>query len=97
MPDKSPVIRCDFLKQPADFILGLMSVTITNLVSQPYSVRYNIYGYDAKGRRVSDGEDGFAIGGRESVVRQVLLHGHARERLRTNFGQTFWVQLTLEE
>ena len=51
----------------------------------------------AKGRKASDGEDEFAIGRHESVVRQVLLHGYAAEGFRKNFGQTFWVQMTLEE
>ncbi len=76
MPDTNPIVECDFAK-PLDFGLGYLSVTVTNLVPRSYLVRYYIYGYDAKGRRVSEGEDTFAIGRHEKVLRKVFLESHA--------------------
>src|SRR2546426_2231231 len=98
MPDKSPLIRCEF--QSIRF--GSIHLTVTNLVGRSYLVRYNIYGYNVKGRRVSDGYDEFAIGGQESVVRKVILNTYADPlaggfQKQQLFGQTFSVQMTLEE
>jgi hypothetical protein len=92
MPDKTPVIKCEFKA----IKFGYLYVTITNLTSPSYLVRYNIYGYDAKRRRVSDGEDQFAIGRHESVVRKVMLNSRS-EGFLLESGKTFWVQMTLED
>ena len=92
MPDKSPVVKCAFKAIKFSY----MYVTITNLTSRPYLVTYNLYGYDAKGRRVSDGHDQFTIGGHESVARKVMLLDRA-EGFFAQFGRTFSVQMTLEE
>ena len=99
MPDNSPIIRCDVPKQGADFeFLGYLNVTITNLTTSRYGIRYNIYGYDSKGRRVSEGGDEFRIGSHESVVRQVFIETQVpRTGIRKEFGRTFWVQMMLEE
>jgi len=95
MPDANPVVECDFLK-PFDFQLGFLGMTVRSLSDRSYLVRYHIYGYDAKGRRISDGGDEFAIGPRERVVRKVFLKSHD-PGIQSQLGSTFWVQMTLEE
>lgn len=94
LPEHNPQIRCDFRDPPDD--TGFAAVTVTNLADHPYSLNYNIYGYDTEGRRVSEGEDEFVIGRRESVVRKVLLVSQAPAS-RRDFGTTFSVQMTLKD
>jgi hypothetical protein len=96
MPDKNPVIKCEL---PEQRVAGMLSVTITNLMSRSYVVRYFIYGYDTKNRRVSESdEDVFTIGSHETVVRRIfVLPGVTEKDLRINYGQTFWVQIKLEK
>lgn len=94
MPDAHPLIRYDF--QDAPDASGFAGVTITNLSDRPYVVDYHVYGYDSEGRRVSDGEDEFAIGRRESVVRKILLVSQAPV-LQREFGATFSVEMSLKK
>jgi hypothetical protein len=94
LPEHNPQIRCDFRDPPDE--TGFAAVTVTNLADRSYSLDYRIYGYDTEGRRVSEGEDEFVIGRRESVVRKVLLISQATASHR-DFGTTFSVQMTLKE
>jgi len=94
LPEGNPKIRCDFQDPPDE--TGFAAVTVTNLADRSYSVDYHIYGYDSEGRRVSEGEDEFVIGRRESVVRKILFVSQAPVS-RRDFGTTFSVQMTLKE
>lgn len=94
LPERNPQIRCDFRDPPDE--TGFAAVTVTNLTDRSYSLDYHIYGYDSEGRRVSEGEDEFVIGRRESVVRRVLMVSQAPVS-RRDFGATFSVQMTLKE
>ena len=58
VPQDQPAIRCDFSRP----VFGLVNETITNLVDKSFVISYQVYGYDPKGRRVSEAEDEFAIG-----------------------------------
>ena len=94
LPERNPQIRCDFRNPPDE--TGFAAVTVANLADRSYSLDYHIYGYDSEGRRVSEGEDQFVIGRRESVLRRVLLISQAPVSGR-DFGTTFSVQMTLKE
>lgn len=94
LPEGNPKVRCDFRNPPDE--TGFAAVTITNLADRPYSLDYHIYGYDAEGRRVSEGEDEFVIGRRESVVRKILFVSQAPAS-RREFGTTFSLQMALKE
>src|SRR5260370_39813043 len=61
----------------------------------PHLVRYIVYGYDQNGRRISQGGDEFAIGKRETVLRNVRLQ--SEERVFGKIGSTFWIQMALDE
>jgi len=94
LPEGNPKVRCDFQDPPDE--TGFAAVTVTNLTDRSYSVDTHIYGYDSEGRRVSEGEDEFVIGRRESVVRKILFVSQAPVS-RRDFGTTFSVQMTLKE
>jgi hypothetical protein len=72
MPANGPFVRCYVPRQTAGTGLGTMHVIITNLTARAFVVSYQIYGYDAKGERVSYGDDHFGIGGHEVVNRGSL-------------------------
>src|SRR6266852_6155805 len=94
LPEGNPKIRCDFQDPPDE--TGFVAVTVTNLADRSYSVDYHIYGYDSEGRRVSEGQDEFVIGRRESVFRKILFVSQAPVS-RREFGTTFSVQMALKE
>jgi len=94
LPKKSPTVECSFAKS-ADAGFGYISVTVANLSDEPYAVRYNIYGYDQNGRRISQGSDEFAIGKRETVLRSVFLK--SEESVLGKLGSVFWIQMVLED
>jgi hypothetical protein len=99
VPQDQPLIKCEFSKH-AESLLGFVNVTLTNLVDKSYVISYQVYGYDSKGRRISEGEDGFAIGPRERVVRNLLLHSQAPVTSldsQTMLGSTFWLEVTLQQ
>ena len=96
VPQDQPAIRCDFSRP----VFGLVHETITNLVDKSFVISYQVYGYDPKGRRVSEAEDEFAIGPRESVVRELSLHSHAATMsldTRAILGSTFRLEVTLQQ
>ena len=70
LPEKEPIVRLD-VKQHKPYLLDALILSATNLTDRSYVVSYNVYGYDSKGSRMSEGGDKFAIGRRESVIRQV--------------------------
>jgi hypothetical protein len=94
LPEQSPTVKCSFAKS-ADGGFGFISVTVANSNDEPYTVRYNIYGYDPKGRRISEGSDEFAIGKRETVLRSVFLK--SEESVLGKLGSVFWIQMVLED
>jgi len=96
VPEESPLIKCDFEESP-DIYSGLMNVTVTNLTSRAYLVKLFLYGYDSENRRVSEAKDEFEIGGHESAFRQILLWSQVAGLRNFRFGQTFRVEVTLEE
>lgn len=93
LPEQSPTVKCSFAKSP-DAGFGFISVTVANLSDESYAVRYNIYGYDQSGRRISQGSDKFAIGKHETVLRQVFLN--SEEQILGKLGSVFWIQMVLE-
>ncbi len=94
LPDKSPTVKCSFAKS-ADAGFGFISITVANLNDESYTVRYNIYGYDQSGRRISQGSDEFAIGKRETVLRSVFLK--SEESVLGKLGSVFCIQMLLED
>jgi hypothetical protein len=94
LPDNSPIVRCSFANSP-DAAFGFIAVTVANLSGESYAVRYNIYGYDRSGRRISQGSDEFAIGKRETVLRRVFLN--SEEQALGKLGSVFWIQMVLED
>ncbi len=94
LPEKSPTVQCSFAKS-ADTGFGFISVTVANLSDEPYALRYNIYGYDQNGRRISQGDDEFVIGKRETVLRSVFLK--SEESVLGKLGSVFWIQMVLED
>jgi hypothetical protein len=94
LPEGHPKVRCDFQDPPDE--TGFAAVTVTNLANRSYSLDYHVYGYDSEGRRVSEGQDEFVIGRRESVVRKILFVSQT-SMSRRDFGTTFSVQMTLKE
>ena len=70
---------------------------ITNLTARPYFVSDQVYGYNAKGQRVSDGNDDFAMAGHESVNRVVYLDSHVSQGFgREDYGRAFVVVMSLK-
>ena|SRR5215831_2663371 len=76
LPTDSPILKCS-LSKPAEYNLGFVTVTHKNLTDRSFIVNYAIFGYDGKGRRVSEGVDEFVIGRHESVLRKVFLESHS--------------------
>ena len=93
VPEKSPIIKWSFA-QDMDTGFGYIAVTAANLTDRPYSVRYNIYGYQ-DGRRISEGNDEFTIGKRETVVRKVFLV--SQQSAQAQLGSVFSIQVVLQE
>jgi hypothetical protein len=93
LPSENPLIKCSLLKT-ADFNVGYLHLTFANLSSQSYVVKYIVLGYNTKGQRISQGNDDFAIGKHESVVRQDFLNS---QDAVSNPGSLFVIQLQLEE
>jgi len=92
LPSKSPKIRWEFSR--TDFSnVGSFQVIVTNLDDRGYRVEYSVYGYDAKGRRISQGGEIFSIGAHESVVRSLFLDSQD-PNLRP--GTTFGIVMRLE-
>jgi hypothetical protein len=94
LPDDNPTVKCSFAKS-ADAGVGFIAVTVDNLSKESHTVRYNIYGYDQNGRRISQGGDEFAIGKRETVLRSVFLK--SEESVPGKLGSVFWIQMVLED
>jgi hypothetical protein len=93
LPSEHPLIKCSLLKT-ADFSAGYLHLAFANLSDQSYVVKYIVLGYNTKGQRISQGNDEFAIGKRESVIRQDFLNG---QDAVSNPGSLFVIQLQLEE
>jgi len=91
LPTENPIIRCTFAKT-AEYKVGYIGVTHENLTDRSFVVKYAIFGYDEKGRRISEGVDQFPIGKHESVVRQVFLESQA-SALSFKFGSVFAIQM----
>jgi uncharacterized protein YneF (UPF0154 family) len=72
LPDGQPLIRFEFGKVEK-IIFDELTVTITNITGRQCIVGFTVFGYDSKGRRVSEGSAEFQIGSHESVVRDVWL------------------------
>jgi hypothetical protein len=72
LPDANPVVTFEFEKVERVYFDNL-TVTITNMTGSPYTLSYMVFGYDSKGRRVSEDEAAFQIGGHESVVKRITL------------------------
>ena len=93
VPEKSPIIKWSFA-QDMDTGFGYIAVTAANLTDRSYSVRYNIYGYQ-DGRRISEGNDEFTIGKRETVVRKVFLV--SQQSAQAQLGSVFSIQVAVQE
>ena len=74
---------------------GYVAATAANLTDRSYSVRYSIYGYDHDGRRISEGNDEFTIGKRETVLRKVFLV--SQQSAQGQLGSVFSIQVVLVE
>lgn len=96
VPEKSPILKCTFAED-ANAGFGYIDVTAANLSDRSYSVRYNVYGYDQDGRRVSEGNDEFTIGRRETVLRKVFLVSQQSVQVQGQLGSVFSIQATLEQ
>ena len=97
VPQVQPVVKCEFSKH-AESLLGFVNVTLTNLVDKSYVISYQVYGYDSKGRRISEGDDEFAIGPRESVIKKLFLDRQLPvESQGSRLGSTFWLEVTLQQ
>lgn len=94
LPENSPTVKCSFAKS-ATAGFGFIAVTVANLNDESYVVRYDIYGYDQKGKRISQGSDEFAIGKHETVLRNVFLQ--SEESVPGKVGSVFWIQMVLED
>ena len=89
--DSAAVIKCTF-SNTTDYKVGYLSVTHENLTDRSFVVQYAIFGYDDKGRRISEGVDQFPIGKHEKVVRQVFLESQA-SAVSFKFGSMFAIQM----
>jgi len=78
LPDGIPVIKFEFGKVER-ILRDNLTVTITNMTGRQWIVSYMVFGYDSKGRRVSEGNSQFQIGSQESVVREVWLSTYGME------------------
>jgi hypothetical protein len=79
LPDGNPVIRFEFGKVER-IIFDTVTVTITNMTGRQWFVSYTVFGYDSKGRRVSEENAEFQIGSHESVVRGIWLSTYGLAR-----------------
>jgi hypothetical protein len=93
--DRTAVIKCTFAKTTL-FKFGFLNVTRENLTGRSFMVKYTIFGYDEKGRRISEGNDQFLIGKHESVVGQVILESQVSP-VSPKFGPVFAIQMFPEE
>ena len=91
LPTENPIIKFTFTRTK-NFKVGYLTVTHENLTDRSYMVNYAIFGYDEKGRRISEGFEEFLIGKHESVVKQVLLDSQASP-LSFKFGSVFAIQM----
>lgn len=94
VPEKSPILKYSFVED-ANTGFGYIAVTAENLSDRSYSVRYTLYGYDQDGRRVSEGNDDFTIGRRETVLRKVFLV--SQQSVQGQLGSVFSIQVVLQE
>jgi hypothetical protein len=94
LPSENPLIKCS-LSKTAEFNLGYLHLTFANLSDQSYVVKYIALGYNTKGQRISQANDQFAIGKRESVVRQDFLS--SQDAVMSNPGSLFVIQIQLEQ
>ena len=85
LPDANPVVTFEFGKVD-QFVYDRLTVTITNMTASTYTLSYTIFGYDSKGRRVSESEAAFQIGGHESVIREIRMETYGvRPRTASSF------------
>jgi len=94
VPEKSPLIKFSFA-QDMDTGFGYVAATAANITDRSYSVHYSIYGYDHDGRRISEGNDEFTIGKRETVLRKVFLV--SQQSAQGQLGSVFSIQVVLVE
>jgi len=94
LPEKNAILKCSF-DEAAIAASGFITLTVANLSDRSYSVRLSIFGYDQDGRRISQGDDEFAIGKRETVLRKIFLL--SQQSAQGQFGPVFWIQAALEE
>jgi hypothetical protein len=101
IPEPEPMLRCLFERSgKLELLVSPLVVTISNLQSKSYMVHYEVYGYDPKGRRISEGVDEFAIGPKETVVRRLHLESQAAETemdFKSRFGSTFGLEMVLRQ
>jgi len=101
IPESAPMLRCQFERSGnLEFLTNPIVVKMSNLQGESYAVHYHVFGYNPKGERISDGEDEFAIGPKETVVRSLRLTTQAPETemdFKLRFGSTFWLELVLEQ
>lgn len=90
LPVENPIIKCTFART-LESSLGFLSVTHRNLTDRSYIVNYDVFGYDEKGQRVSQGTDEFVIGKRETVVRKLYLY--SQEPGMGKIGSVFAIQI----
>jgi hypothetical protein len=76
VPEGQPILKFEFERSSLRS-LDALPVTISNLSDRSYLVSCSLYGYDSKGRRMSQATDIFPIGRRERVVREFLLFPYA--------------------
>jgi hypothetical protein len=100
LPERSPVIRCGVARPRLFSGLGDLHVTFTNLTEGTYRITCFLYGYDPKGRRVSEYTDHFAVGRRETVIRDIYPDTQLFSpgaSLEARFGKDFWIQIQVEQ
>jgi len=100
LPGKAPVVKCGF--QPDDEIMalaGTFQATFTNLTARKYLLEYQVVGYDARGRRVSEGVDKFTISSHETVMRELDLNSQvvSFRSVAARYGTAFWIRMRAQE
>jgi hypothetical protein len=93
LPDRNPVIRFEFGKAER-ISRDNLTVAITNMTGRQCILSYVVFGYDSKGRRVSEAKARFQIGSRESVVREVWLDTYG---LDSRPASSFLLVTTVEQ
>ena len=71
-PDKTELLSFEFGRSKNRWEV-LSTITIKNLTDLPYSISYQILGYNSKKQRVGHASDGVEIGARESTLREPFL------------------------